>query len=561
MVREAGIFDGCAVVVAPLLCRHMSAARRRLLLSRVAACGGAALERWEARVTHIVVSRQVADSLVLAEFGVSPSAIVVTDGWLCDSLARGCRLPEDAYRWRRQAPIGGAVKMEPESPEKHRAPDSHSRAADSLAHAAPAVEGSSAESAKKRRCFEPLLDEQRALIAGEFRTCADALVARGEVWPAWQYRKAEKLVLRARDCDFESAGLTSKFAQKSVEILRRGHLEYATDLRVDRETQALLEFTSLHGVGPKLARNWLELGVRRLDDVRTRKDSLPSTAGGLHSGLSPIQRAALRFVDDFKESVPNAEAERIIVLVRSCAKSLGIDGPVIPCGGYYQKDVPCKAVTVVVSVGSSNVESASRRLLCELMDHDVIVADLTNGGFGPWSAPPQCLPSDGAPPCQVNMCVARGIPSEGEKMIHRRVDLVICTDEGLPFVTLQWTGSEHGLFQRELRRIAAFRGFHLATTFLCRAEREGAGSGSVGKVLRVGPRIQCVDEEAIFAALKLPFQPKEHREIDVDLLAVVDEASREISACKEEVKAELDSCRGCAKVEPSESLAAAVPCY
>merc|ERR1719359_1067848 len=95
--------------------------------------------------------------------------------------------------------------------------------------------------------------------------------------------------------ELEQLGLTSKFVQKCEEIQRQGFLEQAACFRKDPDMCALLELTRIHGVGEKLAHRWLRLGVRSLDDVRSKVDLLPSTPGGTPTGLSKSQRLALQF--------------------------------------------------------------------------------------------------------------------------------------------------------------------------------------------------------------------------------------------------------------------------
>eukprot|EP00435_Cladocopium_sp_Y103_P068622 s996_g31.t2 len=71
--------------------------------------------------------------------------------------------------------------------------------------------------------------------------------------------------------------------------------------------------------------------------------------------------------------------------------------------------------------------------------------------------------------------LVRGCPVDGEPMRYRRCDFVFCRHNSLPFVTLQWTGSDGGLFNREMKRIAAMRGFHLSHTYMCKADRNTRG--------------------------------------------------------------------------------------
>eukprot|EP00927_Polykrikos_kofoidii_P048274 TRINITY_DN42495_c0_g1_i3.p1 TRINITY_DN42495_c0_g1~~TRINITY_DN42495_c0_g1_i3.p1 ORF type:complete len:1174 (+),score=242.05 TRINITY_DN42495_c0_g1_i3:45-3524(+) len=405
-------------------------------------------------------------------------------------------------------------------------------------------------------------DELRERIVEEFRICGEGFAARGDNWRSWQYKKAVQLVMAANDFgaeDLEQLGLTANFIKKCEDIRRQGCLEQATAFRKDEDTAALAELTQIHGVGAKLAQTWLKLGVRSVVDARARADTLPSSAGvGVATGLSHAQRTGLELVEDQKVPTARAEVERLAALVRREAVLLGLGDTVVPCGGYRAGQVLCKGVHLVVAVegGECDVAGAARRMLAALQDVGIVVADLGRGGVGIGASSrtvPQPETEDvgasgggtvagGAPPtAHVMHLVARGIPdTDTERPRFRRLDLVVCAKVSLPFVTMQWTGSDSGLFNRELRRVAAFRGLHLGTTFLCRAERVFIRGMNVGEIARCGKAIRCDDEREVFEALGLPYREPQDRKVDAEMLAEVARAAKQASSCRLAVKAELD---------------------
>lgn len=383
------------------------------------------------------------------------------------------------------------------------------------------------------------------IIEEEFRTCADSWAARGDKWRSWQYKKAELLMKQARDLSrqgLEQLGLTSKFVQKCEEIQQQGFLDQASCFRKDTDMCTLLDLTRIHGVGEKLAHRWLKLGVRTLNEVRAQVDRLPSAPGGPPTGLSKSQRLALQFVGDFQTKICRAEVERFTSEVQTHIRDLSSVSRVVPCGSYRAgEDLSSSVILLICHNDGLLIGEESERILERLRTRGLVVADLSCGTAPePWSRT-ACRPAGGEPPyARVFLGVARGLPSDGEAARFRRLDLVFCSREALPFASIQWTGNDGGIFNRELKRIAAFRGFHLSTTFLCKAEREGVRGHNVGTVCRTGACIACAEEKDVFAALGLAYRPPECRRVDADMLAAVEQAAATVPAFRLAVKADFD---------------------
>jgi DNA polymerase/3'-5' exonuclease PolX len=132
------------------------------------------------------------------------------------------------------------------------------------------------------------------------------------------------------------------------------------------------------------------------------------------------------------------------------------------------------------------------------------------------------------------------MPGEDDPARYRRVDLVFCTAAALPFCTLQWTGSDGGLFNREIKRLAAFHGFHLSNTFVCRADREFVRGRNVGEIARCGPCIECANEEAIFKAIGVPYRMPDQRKVDAEMLAAVATAAKMAPTFRQAAREALD---------------------
>jgi len=610
--QTEGIFYGCTILVCPKGGTYMSAARRLLLQARIRDAGGSISEFWDEDVTHLVVVPRLASVILQQEYACAKEGpdfkAIVTDAWICDSLASGHRLSERRYIWRPpfvsspeetatpQTPKRQAIKRqvaksedgESESPEQAQKRMRRTSAVPKSAFSeregdwyCPKCKQHNFRSRTRcwrRECGQlkpgqeqgisakselgvevgpagatsisskfSTPDDFRMKVIEEFRACSAAWAVRGDKWRSWQYKKAEQLVVHAHGTleveDLKKLGLTPKFVQKCEDIRQAGFLEQAANFRKDIDVQVLLELTRIHGVGPVLAQTWLRCGVRSLDDVRARLDTLPGSAGGPPTGLTKVQRLGLRFVDDFQVPVPRAEVERVSAMVQKHAEEAGLFGRIVPCGGYRHGDALCTAVTLVIGfAGTGSVEAESAAYLESMDASGVVVADLSSGAGGtsrvptPVRVPGDEDPSGAALACH---CVVRGVPAQGEPLLYRRCDFIFCRHSSLPFATLQWTGSDQGLFNREMKRIAALRGFHLSHTYMCKADREGTRGRQVGEVCRVGAKIECADEQAIFDVLGIPYRPPERREVDAELLAVVDRAAREAPEALRMMKVEI----------------------
>mmetsp|Transcript_35629 Transcript_35629/g.81668 ORF Transcript_35629/g.81668 Transcript_35629/m.81668 type:complete len:852 (-) Transcript_35629:10-2565(-) len=552
------VFERCVVVLCPLGGGALSAMRRSLLAERIRECGGQVANTWSQEVTHLVVAPHLSrESLHRLYRGVHAGVNfrgVVTDAWLSDCLVSGKLVPERHYLWH--APRTQPLEA---SPQTHAQLDPQLRvttrpaASEHMKRKRGSTRARSPSDSERSDATSAVCDEQswcpeklRLLVIEEFRTCAECFSAQGDKWRSWQYRKAQQLVEHVpgltAGMNFMQLGLTAKFAKKCKTIARRRELPQATAFRRDTDMHTLLELTRIHGVGDKLAMVWLKMGVASLEDVRRRVHELPSTCSGKGApGLTSAQRLGLKMVDDFADTLDRSEVERINAKVSQHIGSLGIVASTTLCGGYRHGDVSCKGVTIVVAVNSkADVLTAADLSVSCLRQAGCILAEFSRAnGFANQSSNAAVQPAGWVPPAtQVCMCAARGEPQDPHGVSRcRRLDLVFCAEVSLPFVTLQWTGNDGGLFNRELKRLAALKGFHLSPTFLCRAKREIARGRQVGEVGQTGPCLPCRSESDIFQALGLPHRTPEQRHIDSALMAAVDEAAKGASAAREGLKA------------------------
>lgn len=84
-----------------------------------------------------------------------------------------------------------------------------------------------------------------------------------------------------------------RLAEKIAEIASSGHLRRLDHL--DPDLEALERFTNLWGAGPTTARQWVDQGLKTLDDLKER------------GSLTRQQLVGLKHYHDFLERIPRDE--------------------------------------------------------------------------------------------------------------------------------------------------------------------------------------------------------------------------------------------------------------
>jgi DNA polymerase lambda len=79
-----------------------------------------------------------------------------------------------------------------------------------------------------------------------------------------------------------------KTARKIIQVLNTGHMDRLRYEESTPEAQACKIFLGIYGIGPALAREWFQRGLRTLDDVKNGKDGVK---------LTPNQEVCYRFPD------------------------------------------------------------------------------------------------------------------------------------------------------------------------------------------------------------------------------------------------------------------------
>lgn len=143
-------------------------------------------------------------------------------------------------------------------------------------------------------------------------------------------------------------GIGKAMLDKVDEILRTGALQQAQDVTADPVNAALKLFTSVHGIGPVLARSLVDQGHRTLADLETAH--LPAAA-----------RMGLAHYAEGQERIPFAEVEDHLAHVRRLLHE-HVDAALIPvvCGSHRRLGATSGDVDVLLTHPMSHHESDVR---------------------------------------------------------------------------------------------------------------------------------------------------------------------------------------------------------
>ncbi|KAG8908737.1 hypothetical protein FRB99_002975 [Tulasnella sp. 403] len=173
-------------------------------------------------------------------------------------------------------------------------------------------------------------------------------------WKVQAYRKAIRSLRRSfkRITKVEEArklpGIGEKTANKAsldirrlsiAEIVRTGELRRLGYERTEERAVCLL-LCGIYGVGPKIAYNWYQRGIRTLDDVRERKNGLE---------LTDAQKIGLEHYDDLQHRMPRAEAAAIFDKIKSEAFNIDPRLRLEIMGSYRRGSPDCGDIDILLT--------------------------------------------------------------------------------------------------------------------------------------------------------------------------------------------------------------------
>ncbi|WFD05061.1 DNA-directed DNA polymerase [Malassezia vespertilionis] len=281
-------------------------------------------------------------------------------------------------------------------------------------------------------------------------------------------------------------GIGAKMAGLIRQFYTLGTIAEADTIRADAAIQTMLAFTSLYGIGPKLAEKAYNEGCRTLQDLTSRK----KTALAAHLG----PRESLALLPDLSQSIPREEAEAIATHVVALLRTF-LSHVQYTIAGSFRRGAPqSNDVDLVATYDASELQTPAQ-ILHTLVDVLRAVPCITHIV----SVARRKGESD-------NVHVAQLVYRTKPTTLHRRLDIVMARRMQYGAALLGWTGSV--LFERDLRRWARLQGYNVRTHKLTQFSATG--------LVRLADHVlmDTPTEASIFAILHLPRIPPRLRNAD-----------------------------------------------
>ena len=274
-------------------------------------------------------------------------------------------------------------------------------------------------------------------------TIIDSLAKVAEVYRStgvvYRYKAYRTAIDTIKGLDFEIKsvdqvkglkGIGKGMVDKIAELLSTGALQQEKDVTSDPVNKALRLFTSVHGIGPVLAKQLVEQGHRTLEDL-----------AGAH--LPPAARMGLAHYEDGKERIPFDEVEGHLTHLRTLLHGK-VDAALIPvvCGSHRRLGPTSGDVDALLTHPMSHSRSESKYVYLKLA-----IKALRDAGY-------------------VTDVLAEGdtkfmgyvkLPGEGSKV--RRLDVRWVTFDQFPPAVMYFTGSD--MFNVAMRADAQKLGYTL----------------------------------------------------------------------------------------------------
>ncbi|KAI0482260.1 hypothetical protein GGR56DRAFT_619209 [Xylariaceae sp. FL0804] len=346
-------------------------------------------------------------------------------------------------------------------------------------------------------------DNPNAATIQFLKAMQDVREVEGDEFRAQAYRKAIN-TLRQQPREITTAkeairlpNIGKGVAEKIEEFVSTGRSRPLEEARADPRIQALRLFLAIYGVGKRQAKQWVEEGLRSLDDVRTRA----AAAGGLSAG----QRVGLEHYDDLQRRIPRREVEALAQYVRRAAAAVDPEVELVVGGSYRRGAETSGDIDLIVTRKGTTTTQDLVPFLNRLVD------DLSTSGFltvalsahrdrdspggSKWQGccvlPRDAYPSsDSRPEAEAD---AGEDDSDSYRPIWRRIDFLVVPETELGAALIYFTGND--LFNRSMRLLARRKGWTLNQSAL-----SGPGFAAESR-----------DERRIFERLGVPWREPHER--------------------------------------------------
>ncbi|KAI1190917.1 hypothetical protein F5B17DRAFT_384625 [Nemania serpens] len=271
-----------------------------------------------------------------------------------------------------------------------------------------------------------------------------------EIWRVQSYRKAiatlrrqPKKITTAKEA-VALPNIGKSLAEHIQEIATTGRFEKLDQIRAEPSRVALRLFNNIHGVGAKTAKNWVDLGHRTLDDIRSSSKVK----------LSAAQQIGLDHYQDLLTPIPRAEITALGDHVKNVAAAID-SGIELIIGGSYRRGADASGdIDIIVTKSKTSSVQELRPFLNELVDN------LTKSGFLTAALASHKKDSGNKwQGCCVLPKAAFPGPKKDYRPIWRRIDFLLVPESEIGAGLLYFTGND--LFNRSMRLLAGKKNMKL----------------------------------------------------------------------------------------------------
>ena len=265
-------------------------------------------------------------------------------------------------------------------------------------------------------------------ILGELN---DIMLKQGEPFRAKAYQRAQDSIIKFKDNitnpDKQLKGLPgigTTILTKLNEFIKTGTLAI-----LERERMNPLNLlTQIYGIGPKKAKELIELDITTIDELKQHKDL-----------LNEKQLIGLKYYDDIMKRIPRPEIEDFKEMFTTIFNSVAPTGSTFEIVGSYRRGAQNSGDIDIIISNSNNNKDVFDKVLNKLIQDKIIVEVLSRGKTK-------------------SLTIANVYPGKS-KPSFRRVDFLYSSPEEYPFAIFYFTGSK--IFNTIVRQRALDLGFTL----------------------------------------------------------------------------------------------------